>query len=181
MIAHRGRIILDLERTAIRCMASRKGGSSTVTTTGYCYCPSTCFCRTPPAGRKARSSCDGTAQRARSKGGARPLHKSFASGHPCAFLLRADSRLRAREGPDGLVRANGVRLPVDWPRTSGSSPTQEPILMSRRVEPTTRPGWSVPASRSSCWTTRRTWSLQRRIVAKGDGRRESQSPPRFVV
>src|SRR6516162_4638154 len=160
----------------IRCTATRKGASSTATTTATAICRSMCFaaviCWPPNCARPTSTPAPAVSRRWR---GSSP---AFASAGPrCAFCC-ADSGF-AREALMAWCEDNGVdylfglakniRLvaEIEAELAAAQEQSQQTQKPARRFKDFT-------------WRTRKSWSCARRVVAKAEWTGGAANP-RFVV
>ncbi len=160
----------------IRCTAIRRAASSTAITTATATCRST----SSAAAISWRPSFAGRHRRERRRGGGDGPHRGadpreLAGG---ADPAAGQFRLRPR-GPDGLVRGQPRRLSLRPGAQSSARREDRSELAAAR---TAAEASGEPARRFKDfeWSTRESWSRERRVVAKAEWT-QGEANPRFVV
>ena len=161
----------------IRCTGIRKGGSFTATTTATATCRSTssaavtCWRRScgpptsmPRPGRSRRSP--GSWRRSARAG--RHAHHSACRLGLCA--RRADELVRE---PTASTSSSG------WPGTSVLCARSGPSWPRRATE-SRASGEPARRFKELIWSTRRSWSRERRVIAKAEWT-QGEANPRFIV
>src|SRR6516225_7195482 len=176
MIARRARSFSISTPPMIQCMASRRAGSSTAITTATAICRFTCsagaICWTPSCG--ARVSMRQTVRWRRWRAS---LPRFAAAGQRCASWC-ADSGF-ARDALMAWCEANGVHF------LFGLAKNDRLIAMiagelAQAEAKSRRTGKPARTFKEFRWTTRDSWSRERRVVAKAEFT-EGEANPRFVV
>src|SRR5450631_1022475 len=164
-------------RPTIRCTETRKGGSSTAITTATATCRSTysvgATCWRPGCSPRAWGP-----RRMRLRRWRALLRTSAGAGRAHAFLLRADSGF-AQEALMAWCEANGVHFLFGLQQNTRLVAEIESELAQAGAK-SRRTGKPARYFKEFKWTTRRSWSRERRVVAKAEFT-GGEANPRFVV
>ena len=166
-------IILDLDATDIRCTASRRGGSSTAIRL-LLLSAALRFC-----GRHLLApNCGAEGPGGAVEEVARVIAHIRARWPRTRILLRADSGF-AREDLMAWCEGNGVDFLFGLARNERlvAEIATELDLVDAKSRRSGRPERRF---KTFMWTTRRTWTRRRRVVAKAEWTK-GEANPRFVV
>src|SRR5690242_3831254 len=175
-------------RRMIRCMASRKAGSSTAMEPAlgpaepdprdcYCYLPLYIFCgRHLLAARLRRSNID--AASGATEEVARIVAQIRRRWPRARILLRGDSGF-AREALMAWCEANRVDYVFGLARNDRLEEAIKPELLAASVE-SLRTGRPARCFKDLTWSTLDSWSRQRRVVGKAEVT-GGEANARFVV
>ena len=161
----------------IRCTASRRIGSSTVTTIVTAICRCTFFCGRHLLAAKLRpANIDGAAGAIEEL--ARIVEQIRDDWPDVRILVRADSGF-AREALMAWCEANRVDYVFGLARNKRLSGAIEDALAAAAAD-SRRTGKPARRYQELVWTTRKSWSRERRVVAKAEWT-HGKANPRFVV
>ena len=171
-------IILDLDATDDPLHGHQEGRFFHGYYDCYCYLPLYVFCGQHLLAAKLRpANIDGGGRRNRGDGPhCRPDPRALAARCvSCCAPIRA---LHAR--PDGVVREQRSRLSVrPGPQHPAGRRDRRPNCTARRAE-LRRAAQPARRFKDFIWTTRNSWSRERRVVAKAEWT-GGEANPRFVV
>src|SRR6202162_5975739 len=170
-------IILDLDATDDPVHGEQEGRFFHGYYDCYCYLPLYVFCGRHLLDAKLRRASVDAAGRA-GVGGARVAAQIRRPGPKVRILVRADSGF-AREELMAWCEANGVHFlfgPAQNERLVANI-AAELARAEARSRRTSKPARSF---KEFMWTTRRSWSRKRRVVAKAEFT-SGEANPRFVV
>jgi hypothetical protein len=180
LAAHRQppkQIILDLDATDDPLHGHQEGRFFHGYYDGYCYLPLYVFCGRHLLAAKLRPS-DIDASAGAQEEVARLVGRIRARWPKVRILLRADSGF-AREALMAWCEANGVDYVFGLARNARLVAAIEAAL-AQAAEESRRTGRPARRFKDFVWTTRDSWSRQRRVVAKAEWT-QGEANPRFIV
>jgi hypothetical protein len=170
-------IILDLDATDDPVHGEQEGRFFHGYYDGYCYLPLYVFCGRHLLAAKLRPASMDAAAGAVAEV-ARIVTRIRARWPHVRILLRADSGF-AREELMAWCEANGVHFLFGLQKNDRLI-AEIASELARSAAKSRRTGKPARSFREFRWTTRRSWSRQRRVVAKAEFTKD-EANPRFVV
>jgi hypothetical protein len=169
-------IILDLDATDDPLHGHQEGRFFHGYYDCYCYLPLYIFCGRQLAAKLRPSNIDGAA------GAVEEVARIVAQIRACwpkvRIIVRADSGF-AREALMAWCEANGVDFILGLAKNARLTRAIGAELMAAREE-SRASGQSARRFKELIWSTRKSWSRSRRVIAKAEWT-QGEANPRFIV